>query len=690
MIKASFDFETSMKPIMHPWQDGAFPVSLGLYFDDGTYYDWWFNHKEVPQWDSVNTLQAALTSVDLLIAHNIKFDLNWLRKLGVSYDGKLWCTQTTEYLLRGQQTGNLTLAEVAVYHGASPKLDIVKEYWDRGVNTDQIPKKILGKYMKQDCVSCLEVQGDQEKQMRTEYPHMRQVITIHNATSDILSDIEMNGMPIDVQRAEVLARDFSAQLKGMDVNLIDAFGRADLNLNSKDELSAALYGGIIKRDDKELVTKERWATRKKPFKFTYKDGRTTTKYKNEKYREKYEVERKCIKQIEISGIGFEPPKGGELQPKPDGRQYYKTGIEIIKNLPARSAKKRSVKHDLIERSKVAKLVSTLVGTTEGKGYLNKIQADGRMHPQYNQSRTGTGRYSSKDPNGQNFPRSKEDQDGFLNPLKTIFVPSVSIEDGGLIGSGDLGQLEWRIAAFLSQDPVAMDEIRRGIDAHADNATRFFGDIKFRQDAKIMTFRLLYGGTAYSFFMDPLMPNFSLKKWNKIVEDYYRKYYVLKAWQEQNIRAVEANGGWYQSQFGRIFRFPLTDMSRNVGGSRVYYKGYKPTKIKNYEVQGTATGDVVPFAMHIVKSRMGDSFPNTKWIGQVHDSILYDTIKQEIRALADLVIGTFEDLPGLIQKFWGFEFNLPLTGDFEAGPNYGEMKWKAYRPTIGAPTEWKNA
>lgn len=683
---ASFDWETSMKPIMHPWQDGAFPVVCGLYFDDGSWLDWWFQHKDVKQLPDLESMQKAFDTVDLLIAHNEKFDLNWLKHVGIKYTGKLWCTQTVEYLLRGQQKLNLKLAQIAEMYGSPAKLDIVKtQYWDKGINTDQIPLNVLSRYHKQDCVTDMSVYYQQVDRLNNDYPHMRQVITIHNATTDILSDIEMNGMPIDITRAETLARDFKAQLDGMDLALKDAFGRPDLNLQSKDELSAALYGGIIKRDSTEKVTKERWATRKKPYTFTYKDGRKTTKYKNEKYREQYQIDRKCVEEITIKGIGFTPAKGTEL--KKEG--YFQTGIDVIKNLPANSAKKRSVKNDLIERGKVAKLVSTLLGSGSGTGYLNKIQSDGRMHPQYNQSRTGTGRYSSKDPNGQNFPRSKEDQDGFLNPLKTIFIPTLPLPEG-LIGSGDLGQLEWRVAAFLSQDPIAMQEIRDGIDAHLDNAVRFFGDAKFRQDAKIMTFRLLYGGTAYSFFMDPLMPNFTLAKWNKIVNDYYRKYHVLKAWQERNIAEVSANGGWYRSQFGRIYRFPLTPMSKMVGGNRVFFDGYKPTKIKNYEVQGTATGDIVPFSMFVIKQRMAGQFPRTKWIGQVHDSILFDTCKDEVRALADLVIGAFEDLPGLIKQFWGIDFNLPLTGDFEAGPNYGEQIYKASRPYIGAPTEWKVA
>jgi len=676
------DWETSMAPTLHPWQEGAFPVACGLQLEGGRYQDWWFKHNEVKIEDDPTEITQALLNVDLLVGHNLKFDLNWLTYMGVEYNGKYWCTQTSEYLLGGQKMFGLKLKEVAERRGQPAKLDIVEGYWDRGVNTDMIPKHILAEYLKQDCDTTLHVYLDQLAEMQTEKPYLRQIMTVHNNTTSILTDIECNGMPIDSKLLHSMGGKYKIQLDEIDHNLTMMFGRDDLNLQSKDELSAALYGGIIHRDSTEMVPKERWATRKVPFKFTYKDGSTTMKTRNEKYREQYKVERKCVEDIHIKGAGFQTDKS--MQVAKDG--YFKTGIAIIKNLKAGTAVRREIKKELINRAKISKLVSSVLGSEPGKGYVNKVQKDGRMHPQYNQSRTGTGRYSSQDPNGQNFPRSKEDQEGFLNPLKTVFVPSVAPVAGGLIAAGDLAQLEWRVAAFLSQDPIAMNEIISGIDAHADNATRFFGDIKFRQDAKIMTFRLLYGGTAYSFFMDPLMPNFSLKRWTKIVQDYYSKYHVLAAWQETNIQKVNANGGWYVSQFGRLYNFPLSMIKKNG----ITYEGYKPTQIKNYEVQGTATGDIMPFTMYVVKQRMADNFPRSKWIGQIHDAILFDTVKAEIERLSDLVIQTFEDLPILIEKFWKFEFNVPLTGDMEFGPNYGLMPHKASRPTIGAATEFHYA
>jgi DNA polymerase I-like protein with 3'-5' exonuclease and polymerase domains len=235
---------------------------------------------------------------------------------------------------------------------------------------------------------------------------------------------------------------------------------------------------------------------------------------------------------------------------------------------------------------------------------------------------------------------------------------------------DLAQLEWRMAAWLSQDPVAMREILDGVDCHLSNAITFFGDAKYRQDAKIFTFRLLYGGGAYAFFMDPKMPDFTLKKWNDIERQYKQKYHVLTRWQEMNIIQVGQDKGWLYSPTGRIYRIPMEEHKK--------FKGtwiYKETCIKNYPVQGGATGDIVPLAMNEIDYRLRQEplrCMSTDWMGQVHDSCLFDTIPQDVKWVAMTCINVFEDLPLIIKDTWGLDFNLPMTGEATWGPNYGDQ------------------
>jgi len=97
--------------------------------------------------------QYLLDYTTLLIGHNIKFDLTWLKECGFKYDGKLWDTQIYEYVKMAGQfipRGYLKLGSCCKRYGLATKTDEVAKYWERGVNTDDIPKDILEEYGNND------------------------------------------------------------------------------------------------------------------------------------------------------------------------------------------------------------------------------------------------------------------------------------------------------------------------------------------------------------------------------------------------------------------------------------------------------------------------------------------------------------------------------------------------------------
>jgi DNA polymerase I-like protein with 3'-5' exonuclease and polymerase domains len=171
-------------------------------------------------------------------------------------------------------------------------------------------------------------------------------------------------------------------------------------------------------------------------------------------------------------------------------------------------------------------------------------------------------------------------------------------------------------------------------------------------------------------MDPLMPNFTLKRWNEIETEYNRKYVGLHNWQQSNITAVGQNNGIMTSPFGRIYKIPLSE-HKKYPGTYVYTE----TCIKNYIVQGSATGDIVPLAMDVMAQRMAltpRAYMSTNWMGSVHDSVIFDTMPHEVKRVAHLGITVFEDLPGIISDLWDVDFDLPMTGEATWGPNYGDQ------------------
>ena len=683
---AVLDLETSEKPILHPFQKGAYLSTIGLQMflspTNQYYKEWVYYHseKDVTEAEQLQILFEVQDHLDLLgaddylVGHNVKFDINWMKSKNVTVDHcKIWDTQLVEYMLSGQDKAELPitsqdLSNCCRRHGLPVKTDVVKTYWDAGKHTKDIPLKVLLPYQKNDVLITADLFKAQYKQVIKSKAFLT-LVGVRNKVIHSMSDIELNGMPFDRKLAESHVTDFSRDLELTEFELKSYFGRDDINLGSGPELSACLFGGMLKRVEYVPFLYTRKAKIKEPYKFTYKSGKkagmTVTKYRNREVQELCCKKRKREYEIKHRGTGFLPPKGSETLKT----GVYQTNKNVLPLLKANTKNKKRILHLLMHRSKIAKFTETFVGVKEGTGLfaLADLSIDGSLHPNYNQTIAATGRQTSSNPNGQNFPRSKADEDGFSNPLKQCFVPS---RPGGMILVADLSQLEWRIAAWLSQDPVAMAEIINGVDCHADNAIRFFGDIKYRQDAKIMTFRLLYGGSAYAFYMDPKMPNFSKARWNEIVKQYENKYHVLIAWQRRNIQEVAQNKGYMYSPLGRVYKIPQEE-HRKYPGTWVY----KETCIKNYMVQGTATADVMPLAQNELRDRMAlrpHDFVSSNLMGQVHDSVIFDTMPRETKKLAFTCIQVFEDLPVIISDMWGVDFNLPMTGEVTVGPNYGDQ------------------
>lgn len=615
------DWETTRAPTMHPWQAGAYPVLFGMAYD-GEYVEYVFNHVEadpVPQADLVRQIQGRIDAADLLVAHNMKFDLNWMSAVGIDTSRvRLYCTQVAEYIIRGQARQEYSLEYLSRFYRIPPKVDRVKTFWEAGYQTDEIPLRILSQYLRRDCTNTLLIYRRQRELIRQ--LGLGKMITLEMEKLRVLSDIERNGMRVNREQAMQHVDQLRRKLEEIDREIYTMAGR-EYNLSSPDELSAMLYGGVIKSEGVE------------EYEVILKSGVRKRKT------------RRVVVETPVKGMGFKPPAGSALQ-KPG---YYSTSKDTLARLRPRTDRQSLMLVLLQDRSKVQKALETFLGEKEGSGIISKICADGCIHPQFLQTVTRTGRLSSISPNGQNIPRKG------TSPVKSIFIPKYD-----LIGNADLSQLEWRVAAYLSQDPVAIHEIKSGVDYHRENAIKFFGDAQFRTDAKVFGFRLLYGGTAYGMFMDSKMPKFPLSKWERIVEEYYTKYSRLRQWQTENIAAVIRNKGWLRLPSGRILTF-----DRREGT-------YSEKQIKNYPVQAFATADIMPLAMVVIAKRMRRDGYRSHMICQVHDSIVFDVVRDELDNLARLCVGTFRELPDLMRQFWGIDFNVPLDGEFEAGPDYGSL------------------
>jgi DNA polymerase I-like protein with 3'-5' exonuclease and polymerase domains len=667
MAAVGFDVETSKRPRHLPYHEGSFLVNACLSWEDGSSRVLTFNHQEAPdvnQFYCIQEIQSAFDEADRIVGHNLKFDLLWAKKLALNFENnKLFCTMIAEYLISGQTKQEYSLAAVSERRGIAQKLDKVKAFWEAGIETDEIPLDILEPYVKRDAENTLAIYLQQIKEIKEK--GLVRLAALQMEVMRCLIDIEWAGMFVCCDRMEDIISDLSRKKRDLEVEIKEVIGW-DCNLSSNDELSVALYGGTLMEEQKQPYVTTRNLTIKEPFIFTYKSGLQKKKYRNKILKELIVKTRKIKVPIYYEGLGFTPPKDSRVK-KSIGMEakesFYSTDKNTIKFLKARNKKQKKLLKLLNDYSVTNKAYQSFLGKGDA-GLANKIQPDGCVHPNYNQTVTTTGRLSSSEPNGQNFPRKG------TSPIKRIFIPR---KPGWRITNADLAQLEWRMAAFMSQDPVAIDEILNDVDYHLDNARKFFGanptlpadhpDVKAKRTvAKAFGFMLLYGGTPYGFFKNPLMPNYSIKQWEKIVAEYYEKYKVLGDWQKTNIDTVYRDDGVLQLMTGRLFHFVEEPEDKK--------DKYAPQKIKNYPVQGTSM-DAMGMAMVNIRRKLRAAKMQTLMIGQVHDAIVFDGPAEEVLQVSKICLETFRDLPRLLSIFWKCDFNVPMDGDVESGISYAE-------------------
>jgi DNA polymerase-1 len=280
------------------------------------------------------------------------------------------------------------------------------------------------------------------------------------------------------------------------------------------------------------------------------------------------------------------------------------------------------------------------------GIANNVKADGKLHVRLNQHMTSTGRLSGKEPNMQNMPR------GGTFPVKRVFV---SRFNGGKILEADFAQLEFRVAAYLSQDPVAIREVTDGFDVHSYTAKIISdaGQVMSRQDAKAHTFAPLYGASGYGR--------------SKAEATYYthfnEKYKGIANWHD-TLAKEALNTGKITTPSGREFSFP--DVQRNARGRISYF-----TQIKNYPVQSFATADIVPVALLWIETLLKGK--KSCIVNTVHDSIVIDVHPEE----EDHVLWAIEDcninMNLHIHHHFGISINVPLLLESKIGNNWLDIK-----------------
>jgi DNA polymerase-1 len=247
---------------------------------------------------------------------------------------------------------------------------------------------------------------------------------------------------------------------------------------------------------------------------------------------------------------------------------------------------------------------------------------------------------------QNMPR------GGTFPVKKVFV---SRWKGGKILEADFAQLEFRTAAYLSQDKIAMKEIEDGFDVHSYTARVISdaGQKTTRQEAKAHTFAPLYGATGFG------RTNAEAQYYKMFTE----KYKEIALWHSRLAKEAISTG-MITTPSGRQFAFP--NVERNAFGKVSNF-----TQIKNYPVQSFATADIVPLVLIDIENKLKEL--NSCVVNTVHDSIVIDVHPEEINKVVFLIKTVNQQITQLVNGQFNINFNVPLLLEAKIGDNWLDTK-----------------
>lgn len=318
---------------------------------------------------SPQEIQDELDENTLVIGFNFKFDYLWLTTRGVDLSGaKIWDVQIAEFIISNQLWKFPSLNDTAKRYNIPTKLDVVKtEYWEKGIDTRDIPWNVLSEYAAHDAHITLLCYHAQLKHMTA-----AQIMLCRLMCQDlkILAEMEINGLLYDEQLCIKKEQELDAEIKSLTEQLAAIYPNVPLNFASNDCLSAFLYGGTIVETVKEPCG-------------VYKTGAKAGQIK--------------LKNVEVEHVlpqMYKPIKGTER----DKPGYYKVSVDVLRKLKGRN---KTVIATLLRLSKLDKLRNTYY---KGLPELNK-ELDwqpGILHSQLNQTLAATGRLTSSKPNQQNL------------------------------------------------------------------------------------------------------------------------------------------------------------------------------------------------------------------------------------------------------------------------------------------------
>ena len=660
--------ENSKRSHFDPFTSTNTLVEVGVLPLEGEPHTFVFDHAEKTGTDAEHrAVQDMLDECTLLVGHNLAHDLPWLWESGFKYDGKVFDTMLCEYVFQRGQKESLNLEDVATrYDLAFNKQDTLKDYLKKGYSVRDIPLDELTEYLRYDLLTTRALYVQQKHRLEGKDKSLQTIVDLTNATCVTLSHIYMRGIKVDLEALESVREQFEQEKvelqERINTKVQQLMGDTPINLSSPAQMSMVVFSRQPKdkkvwpdlfnpfMDDKEfrsiaksnstIVYKTRavQCNRCKGSGYYFKKRKDGSNYKSPNKCPECDASGFLYKSTgEVAGLKFTAPNA-----KWASANGFSTGKVVLETLQgvAHSKGMTEAEEFLRDLKRLSAVEVYLASFVEGiKGFT---KPDGLLHVRLTQSITATGRFSGRDPNMQNMPR------GGTFPVKKVFV---SRWEGGKIMEADFAQLEFRGAAFLSQDETAIDEVLHGFDVHSYTAKVITeaGQTTSRQDAKMHTFAPLYGATGFG--RTPAEAAY--------YKQFTQKYKGIARWHRELAQEALSTGK-IRTPSGREFAFP--DVKRRRDGTVSHF-----TAIKNYPVQSFATADVVPVCLMAIDEALAPM--QSMIVNSVHDSVVIDIHPDEIDQVIQIISDVNNNLNDHVSRWFGVDINVPLLLEAKLGDNW---------------------
>ena len=333
----------------------------------------------------------------------------------------------------------------------------------------------------------------------------------------------------------------------------------------------------------------------------------------------------------------------ELKPVKKTKTGYATNADVLEKL----RDKHPIVNFIMEYRQLAKLKSTY---SDGLTAVVNPNTH-RIHSEFTQTVTVTGRLSSTEPNLQNIPTRTE----LGREIRKMFVA----KEGYVLVDADYSQIELRVLAHIANDETMINAFRNNEDIHAVTASQVLGipleDVtkEQRSSAKAVNFGIVYGIGEFSLAQDL---HISVKEAKAYIESYLEKYHGVRNYME-SIKEQAKKDGYVKTMLNRIRYIPeLKSPNYNIRqfGERVAL---------NTPIQGTAA-DIIKLAMVRVDNRLINEGLKSKLILQVHDELIVEAHKDEVDKVKQILS---EEMQGAM------ELNVPLKVDMSTGHSWYDAK-----------------